>query len=103
MVELVNLDAGGERGVIVQGGAFAEHVIEDVRYTACEDGSWLGDLYDYGHGDPVVSERHTDVGAPYLAARIHARAADPEADDARPAAVLRQPLRRRGKLCHWLG
>ncbi len=72
VVELVNLDAGGERGVIVQAGAFAEHVIEDVRYTACEDGSWLGDLYDYGHGDPVVTECHTDVRAPYLAVRLPA-------------------------------
>ncbi len=61
VVELVNLDAEGERSVIVQAGAFAEHTIEDVRYTACEDVSWLGDLYDYGHGDPAVTERRADV------------------------------------------
>jgi hypothetical protein len=66
VVELVNLDAEDERRVIVQAGAFAEHSIEDVRYTACEDGSWLGDLYDYGHGDPAVTERGADAGGPWL-------------------------------------
>ena len=50
-----------DRAVIVQAGAFAEHTIEAVRYTACEDGSWIGDLYDYGHGEPAVIERHADV------------------------------------------
>ena len=39
---------------------------------ACEDGSWLGDLYDYGHGDPVVTERQADVAAPWLAVRLPA-------------------------------
>ena len=72
MVELVNLDAEDERRVIVQAGAFAEHAIEDVRYTACEDGSWLGDLYDYGHGDPAVIERHAEVGGPWLTVRLPA-------------------------------
>jgi len=72
VVELVNLDTDDERRVIVQAGAFAEHTINDVRYTACEDGSWLGDLYDYGHGDPVVIERHTDVRGPWLTVRLPA-------------------------------
>ena len=35
--------------VIVQAGAFAEHTIRTVRHTVCEDPSWIGDLYDYGH------------------------------------------------------
>jgi hypothetical protein len=72
VVELVNLDAEDEHRVIVQAGAFAEHAIEDVRYTACEDGSWLGDLYDYGHGDPAVIERHADVRGPWLTVRLPA-------------------------------
>jgi hypothetical protein len=72
VVELVNLDAEDERLVIVQAGAFAEHSIEDVRYTACEDGSWLGDLYDYGHGDPAVTERRADAGGPWLTVRLPA-------------------------------
>ncbi len=71
-VELVNLDAGGERRVIVQAGAFAEHVIEEVRYNACEDGSWIGDMYDYGHGEPAVVERHAEVGGPWLTVRLPA-------------------------------
>jgi len=71
-VELVNLDAGGERRVVIQAGAFAEHVIEDVRYTASEDGSWLGDLYDYGHGEPAVIVRHADVRGPWLTVRMPA-------------------------------
>jgi hypothetical protein len=72
VVELVNLDPEDERHVIVQAGAFAEHTIEDVRYTACEDGSWLGDLYDYGHGDPAVTERRADVRGPWLSVRLPA-------------------------------
>ena len=70
MVELVNLDPDDERRVIVQAGAFAEHAIEDVRYTACEDGSWLGDLYDYGHGEPAVIERQAEVRGPWLTVRL---------------------------------
>ena len=58
--------------MIVQAGAFAEHTIEDVRHTACEDGSWLGDLYDYGHSEPAVVERHTEVGAPWLTVHLPA-------------------------------
>jgi hypothetical protein len=56
--------------VIVQAGAFAEHIIESVRYTACPDRSWLGDLYDYGHGQPAVTERQADVGGPWLTVRL---------------------------------
>ncbi len=55
---------------MVQAGAFAEHTIEEVRYTACEDGSWAGDLYDYGHGDPAVIERRAEVHGPWLAVRL---------------------------------
>ena len=72
VVDLVNLDPVEQRDVIVQAGAFAEHTIEDVRYTACEDGSWLGDLYDYGHGEPAVAERHAAVEGPWLTVRLPA-------------------------------
>ena len=72
VIELVNLDPERDASVIVQAGAFAEHTIEDVRHTACEDGSWLGDLYDYGHGEPAVVERHTEVGAPWLTVHLPA-------------------------------
>ena len=57
VVDLVNLDPEQDRTVIVQAGAFAEHTIEAVRYTACADDSWIGGLYDYGHGEPVVTEQ----------------------------------------------
>ena len=72
VVELVNLGPEQDSTVIVQAGAFAEHTIETVRYTACEDSSWLGSLYDYGHGEPVVLERHADVGGPWLTVRLPA-------------------------------
>ena len=72
VVDLVNLDPERDRAVIVQSGAFAEHAIEAVRYTACQDGSWLGGLYDYGHGEPAVIERHADVGGPWLTVRLPA-------------------------------
>jgi hypothetical protein len=72
VVDLVNHDPERDRAVIVQAGAFAEHAIEAVRYTACQDGSWLGGLYDYGHGEPAVTERHADVGRPWLTVRLPA-------------------------------
>jgi hypothetical protein len=72
VVDLVNLDPEREASVIVQAGAFAEHTIEDARHTACEDGSWLGDLYDYGHGEPAVVERRTEVGGPWLTVHLPA-------------------------------
>ena len=72
VVDLVNLDPERDRAVIVQAGAFAEHAIEAVRHTACQDGSWLGGLYDYGHGEPAVIERHADVGGPWLTVRLPA-------------------------------
>jgi hypothetical protein len=72
VVDLVNLDPEGDASVIVQAGAFAEHTIEDARHTACEDGSWLGDLYDYGHGEPAVAERRAEVGAPWLTVHLPA-------------------------------
>jgi hypothetical protein len=70
VVDLVNLDPDHDREVIVQAGAFGEHTIEEVRYTACEDGSWVGDLYDYGHADPVVIERRAEVHGPWLTVRL---------------------------------
>ena len=83
--------------MIVQAGAFAEHTIEAVRYTACEDGSWLGDLYDYGHGEPAVTERRADVGGPWLT--VHLPASTRVRLTLRlalrdPDAVLRESVRR---------
>jgi hypothetical protein len=72
VVELVNLDPGVDRTVIVQSGAFAEHSIEHVRYTTCIDGSWIGGLYDYGHEEPVISESEADVNGPWLTVRLPA-------------------------------
>jgi hypothetical protein len=72
VADLVNLDAEHDRTVIVQAGAFAEHAIETVRYSACPDRSWLGGLYDYGHGEPTVIERHADVHGPWLTIRLPA-------------------------------
>ncbi|SFJ94763.1 hypothetical protein SAMN05421835_11121 [Amycolatopsis sacchari] len=66
VVDLVNLDPEAARPVIVQAGAFAEHHIETVEHTVCEDPSWVGDLYDYGHSEPVVTSAPVHVGGPWL-------------------------------------
>ncbi|WP_035841834.1 hypothetical protein [Kitasatospora azatica] len=66
VVDLVNLDPELARSVIVQAGAFAEHTIRTVDHTACEDPSWIGDLYDYGHTAPTVTTRTTQVEGPWL-------------------------------------
>jgi hypothetical protein len=71
-VDLVNLDPQHERTVIVQAGAFAEHTITAVRHTACQDGSWLGGMYDYGHGQPDVIEKDLEVNGPWLTVRMPA-------------------------------
>lgn len=65
-VELVNLDPLADHAVIVQAGAFAEHTITTVRHTECTDPSWTGDLYDYGHREPIVTTATTAVGGPWL-------------------------------------
>ncbi|QNP75320.1 hypothetical protein IAG44_41905 [Streptomyces roseirectus] len=65
-VELVNLSPDADRTVIVQAGAFAEHTITGVRYTVCADDGWIGDLYDYGHTEPVVSEAELPCDGPFL-------------------------------------
>src|SRR5207247_717109 len=70
VVDLVNLDPEQERTAIVQAGAFAEHTIEAVRYTACPDRAWVGRLYDYGHGEPAVTEHRADVRGPWLTIRL---------------------------------
>ncbi len=72
IVDLVNLSPGQDRVVIVQAGAFAEHTIENVRYTACRDDSWLGGLYDYGHGEPTITEQRADAHGPWLTVRLPA-------------------------------
>jgi hypothetical protein len=66
VVELVNLDPESPRSVILQAGAFAEHTIRSVRHTACQDGSWVGDLYDYGHRAPEVTSASARVDGPWL-------------------------------------
>jgi hypothetical protein len=72
VVDLVNLDPEAARTVIVQAGALAEHTITTARYTVCEDPSWVGDLYDYGHRPPVVVEESADVDGPWLTVALPA-------------------------------
>ena len=72
VIDLVNLDPEHSRTVIVQAGAFAEHTIGAVRYTTSPDDSWLGSLYDYGHGEPAVVEQSTDVRGPWLTVELPA-------------------------------
>jgi hypothetical protein len=66
VVDLVNLDPESARSVIVQAGAFSEHTIRSVEHSVCEDSSWIGDLYDYGHTAPKVTVASADVGGPWL-------------------------------------
>ena len=72
VVDLVNLHPEHNRTVTVQAGAFAEHTIEALRYTACPDRSWLGNLYDYGHSQPAVTEYHADIHGPWLTVNLPA-------------------------------
>jgi hypothetical protein len=65
-VELVNLDPGQTRTLIVQAGAFAEHTIRSVRYTTCPDTGWPGGLYGYIHHTPAVTEETVDGCGPWL-------------------------------------
>ncbi len=70
VVELVNLAPDRAHTVIVQAGAYAEHTIRTVRHTLCDDPSWIGDLYDYGHRQP--DEETSDpiqLDAPWV--RVH--------------------------------
>ncbi|CBG75850.1 conserved hypothetical protein [Streptomyces scabiei 87.22] len=71
-VELVNLSPGTDRTVIVQAGAFAEHAITAVRYTTCEDDGWIGDMYDYGHTEPVVGEAEQSCDSSFLTVELPA-------------------------------
>ncbi|WP_410618642.1 hypothetical protein [Amycolatopsis sp. cmx-8-4] len=66
VLDLVNLDPEERRTVIVQAGAFAEHHIRTARHSVCDDPSWIGDLYDYGHGEPAVTSASIDVEGPWL-------------------------------------
>jgi hypothetical protein len=66
VVDLVNLDPESARSVIVQAGAFAEHTIRSADHSACDDPSWIGDLYDYGHGTPLVTSASTAVEGRWL-------------------------------------
>jgi hypothetical protein len=71
-VELVNLSPESARTVLVQAGAFGEHTIRSVRYTTCGDDSWVGNLYDYGHGEPVTAETEMPVDDNGLTVRLPA-------------------------------
>jgi hypothetical protein len=66
LVELVNLDPARPRSVIVQAGAFAEHTIREVRHSVCDDPSWVGGMYDYGHTTPTVTTAGRRVDGPYV-------------------------------------
>ncbi len=66
IVELVNLDPEATRSLVLQAGAFAEHSIRSVQYTACTDSSWLGGLYDYGHQQPAVTSQLAPGDGPWL-------------------------------------
>ncbi len=96
-VELVNPSPETEHTVIVQAGALTEHTIAAICHTACADDSWIGDLYDYGHTEPEVTEVDTAFDSPFVTvrlARFH-----PGGDDARTAAAqphpqLPRPVRR---------
>ena len=66
VVELVNLDPEQAHALIVQAGAFAEHAIRSAEHTVCEDASWIGDMYDYGHRAPQVGTASVEVGGPWL-------------------------------------
>ena len=69
---VINVRKTHDRTVTVQAGAFAEHTIQAVRYTACQNRSWLGTLYDYGHGEPTVTDHHARVRGPWLTVRLPA-------------------------------
>ena len=71
-VELVNLAPEADRTLIVQAGAFAEHTITAVRYTTCTDDGWIGDMYDYGHREPVVTESEQVCDSTFLTVRLPA-------------------------------
>ena len=71
-VELVNLSPATDRTVIVQAGAFAEHTITGVRYTTCTDDGWIGDMYDYGHTEPDVTETEVPYDSGFLTVRLPA-------------------------------
>ena len=66
VIDLVNLDPLTGRSLVIQAGAFAEDTIRTAHHTACPDTSWIGDLYDYGHGRPTVTTTSTHVGGPWL-------------------------------------
>ncbi|MET8846999.1 hypothetical protein [Amycolatopsis sp. NPDC004625] len=70
VVDLVNLDPRADRTVIVQAGAFGEDTIRTVHHTVCEDPSWIGGLYDYGHSEPRVTSAETRVDGPWLSVRL---------------------------------
>ncbi|MFF1478450.1 hypothetical protein ACFVYD_12890 [Streptomyces sp. NPDC058301] len=69
-VELVNLHPRTARTVIVQAGACAEHTIGAVRHTVCQDPSWIGDLYDYGHREPTVTEATVAVDGAWVSVEL---------------------------------
>jgi hypothetical protein len=41
-----------------------------VRHTVYGDTSWVGDMYDYGHRQPAVTEAFTAVDGPWLTVEL---------------------------------
>ncbi|MBS2966275.1 hypothetical protein KGA66_24735 [Actinocrinis puniceicyclus] len=73
VVDLVNLDPECAHTVVLQAGAFAEHTIRGLSHSACEDPSWVGDLYDYGHRQPTETTAATaPVDGPWLTVELPA-------------------------------
>lgn len=70
VIDLVNLDPQHARTLVVQAGAFAEHDITAATYSVCEDPSWIGDLYDYGHRQPVIGSASADLSGPWLTVHL---------------------------------
>jgi hypothetical protein len=70
VIDLVNLDPERDRTLIVQAGAFAEHAIRSVEFTVCQDGGWIGDMYDYGHRAPQVSTTAIETDGPWLRVQL---------------------------------
>ncbi len=98
VVDLVNLGPEHDRTVTVQAGAFAEHTIQAVRYTACPDRSWLGSLLRLRarragrHRAPRPRSRTLADRTP---ARLHAGTPYPHTRPADPAPVVHHAIRRR--------
>ncbi len=66
VVDLVNLHPTATRRLIVQAGAFAEHTIRSVRFTAGTDPDWPGSFYDYVHRRIAIAVGETACAGPWV-------------------------------------